>query len=115
MSFEDEESCDYGAVGKDALLLGVGAIIGAAAALLYAPQSGEKTRRQIGRKIDRAKERATDMSEDILDKLDDARGAVGRQIDGGVEYVGEKKEAFLDSINALQAKLHAMKSQVLGD
>jgi gas vesicle protein len=50
--------------------IGVGA--GAAVALLYAPQSGEKTRRQVRRKI----EDASDYVKDTADTISERAGKV---------------------------------------
>jgi len=42
-----------------------GAIVGGAIALLYAPESGKKTRRMIKREVIAARDRAGDYAEDI--------------------------------------------------
>jgi YtxH-like protein len=59
---------------RDAALFGagvaLGALIGAGAALLYAPQSGEETREMLS-------ERAHQFGGRIGDRLDDARGDLG--------------------------------------
>ena len=43
----------------------VGAAVGAVVALLYAPASGEETRRQIRRKARNTRNRVTDLTEDL--------------------------------------------------
>jgi gas vesicle protein len=50
--------------------IAIGALIGAGAALLFAPQSGEETRELIG-------ERARGFGSRIGDRIDDARGDLG--------------------------------------
>jgi len=45
-----------------------GAAIGATLALLFAPASGEETRRYIGRKADEGREGLADTGRDLLDK-----------------------------------------------
>ena len=45
-----------------------GAALGAAVALLYAPQSGKDTRRYIGRKARQSREVVGDVSRDAIDK-----------------------------------------------
>ena len=45
-----------------------GAAVGAAVALLYAPQSGRETRRTIGRKAKKSSEAVADASRDLMDK-----------------------------------------------
>jgi gas vesicle protein len=46
----------------------VGAAIGAAIALLYAPQSGERTRRLIGKKAGEGRDTLADRGKEILDR-----------------------------------------------
>ncbi|MDT8435846.1 MAG: YtxH domain-containing protein [Gemmatimonadota bacterium] len=64
------EDGDYRSEYSDALSflagLTLGALIGTGAALLLAPQSGERTRRQLAR-------RAEDLTDDARDALDDVR------------------------------------------
>jgi gas vesicle protein len=45
-----------------------GAAVGAAVALLYAPQSGERTRRQLGRKLSDGRDVLADSADDVLDR-----------------------------------------------
>jgi gas vesicle protein len=45
-----------------------GAAIGAAIALLYAPASGEETRKRIGETANRGKERLNESGHDMLEK-----------------------------------------------
>ena len=45
-----------------------GAALGAAIALLYAPQSGEDTRRLLTKKARRSRAALADVGEDIMDK-----------------------------------------------
>ena len=49
----------------------LGAAVGAGVALLYAPQSGEDTRRFIGKKTREGRESLSDMGDDIVDKSRD--------------------------------------------
>lgn len=51
----------------------LGALIGAAIALLYAPRSGEETRRDVGERLTSVKDR---MTEAISPATDAARNAV---------------------------------------
>ena len=46
----------------------VGAAAGAAVALLYAPQSGDRTRRLLGRKLADGREALESQGSDLLDK-----------------------------------------------
>jgi gas vesicle protein len=45
-----------------------GAAIGAAIALLYAPQSGAETRRQIGEQANKGKGKLAESSQDLVEK-----------------------------------------------
>lgn len=45
-----------------------GAAIGAAVALLYAPQSGEETRRQLRQKADEGREQLTESGRELVDR-----------------------------------------------
>jgi gas vesicle protein len=46
----------------------VGAAVGATVALLYAPQSGDRTRRVIGRKVAEGRDAVADSGRDLMDK-----------------------------------------------
>lgn len=70
-----------GGVGN--LLLGV--VIGAGVALLFAPRSGEETRGEIRRRArdagDRVKGVAGDVSDQVVDSFESARGRVEERIE----------------------------------
>ena len=51
----------------------IGALIGAGVALLFAPQSGEDTRRVIRRRAKRIAAGATDRFDDVKDRIRKAR------------------------------------------
>jgi len=63
----------------------IGVTAGATAALLYAPQSGEKTRRQVRRKLEDASDYVRDTADTISDRASKAykvsRGAVEDALD----------------------------------
>lgn len=46
----------------------VGAALGAAVALLYAPQSGDRTRRMLSRKAKESRDVLSDSGRELLDK-----------------------------------------------
>jgi gas vesicle protein len=102
-----------------------GLAIGAGLALLYAPQSGEQTRRDLARKGRRVKMRAQEMAEDLRDKagetfteararvedgLDSARDAVGRGRRKVSHAVRDGRLAAHEAREDLERRLSAAKS-----
>lgn len=65
----------------------LGAVAGAAIALLYAPAAGEETRRRIATKARESRERASQMAHD-------GREFVQRQKQNITTAVGKGREAF---------------------
>ena len=64
-----------------------GAAIGAAIALLYAPHSGEETRRLIGEQAHRGKDKLAESSHDMVEK--------GKELfDSGKELADQASELF---------------------
>lgn len=72
-------------IAAAALLMVAGGIIGAGLALLFAPQSGQRTRRDIFKCAKKAKTRADEAVEDLTDSISDL-----------VETVGDKTEELLE-------------------
>src|SRR5512138_3362340 len=72
-------------VAAGALMLVAGGIIGAGLALLFAPQSGKKTRKDISRYAKKVKHRADDVVDDFSDTVSEL-----------VDTVGEKAADILD-------------------
>ena len=65
----------------------VGAAIGAAVALLYAPQSGKETRRLIAKKGEQSKEVLIDSGKEVMDR--------GKELfDRGRELADEAADIF---------------------
>jgi gas vesicle protein len=54
--------------GDKAIWFMAGIAIGATVALLYAPATGEQTRRQLARKAQRGRDVLSDTGEDLLDR-----------------------------------------------
>jgi gas vesicle protein len=63
----------------------VGALTGAAVALLFAPASGEETREYLGKKAREGRDRARDLADEGKEFLDEQAEAVSRAVDEGVE------------------------------
>jgi gas vesicle protein len=85
----------------------IGLALGAGAALLFAPQSGEETRRGIARRARRAQEAAQDLVEDVsgtvADKFNEVRETVGERIDATLEAVDDKKRRVSNAFHAGRA------------
>ncbi|MGA7885203.1 MAG: YtxH domain-containing protein [Acidobacteriaceae bacterium] len=75
--------------------LGIGAAAGAAIALLYAPQSGERTRRQLRRGM-----------EDANERIRDTAGTMG---DCATKYYKKSREAVSDVVDTAQNVVTAAK------
>lgn len=75
---------DEGA-GAGSILLAflLGAAAGAAVALLYAPQAGEKTRELLGEKAREGRKRATDFAAKASDTFTQGRDQVSNAIERG--------------------------------
>jgi gas vesicle protein len=85
----------------------IGLALGAGAALLVAPQTGEETRRGIARRARRAQEAAQDLVEDVsgtvADKFNEVRATVGERIDATLEAVDDKKRRVSNAFHAGRA------------
>lgn len=96
----ERERTDSALLG--AVMLGTGLLLGAAAALLFAPQSGEATRKDILRYARKAKGRAEGVVEEFSDSVTEM-----------VETVGEKAEEILEkgkdlAVDAKKGLLYAI-------
>jgi len=64
---------------KDVLFFLGGTIVGATVALLFAPESGEKTRRRIKRFVEDEKDKLVDTYENVRDRIEDEAGKMERR------------------------------------
>jgi gas vesicle protein len=100
MSEEHEDLNFLGALG----LLAVGALIGAAVALLLAPKTGEETRellREKGTDLARqARERGADLAKRAQESMNDAQSKAQ-------EYLGRSREVVEDTSAQLKAAFEA--------
>jgi len=92
-------------VGIGPLLIGLA--LGAGVALLFAPQSGEETRRGIARRARRAQDAAQDFVADVsgtvADKFDEVRATVGERIEATLDAVDDKKRRVSNAFHAGRA------------
>jgi gas vesicle protein len=109
-----DDDADYGqqyviverqSAGIGPLLIGLA--LGAGAALLFAPQSGEETRRDIKRRARRAQEAAQDFVEDVsgtvADKFQEVRATVEDRIEATLDAVDDKKRRVTNAFHAGRA------------
>ncbi len=78
-------------VGSILIAFAAGAIVGAGIALLYAPQSGEETRRMLTEKADELKRNAKDGLEHGKETLKSKRDQLAAAIEAGKEGFREAK------------------------
>jgi gas vesicle protein len=91
--------------------VGVGALIGVAAAILFAPQSGSETRQDLGELPAKVKERTDEMIAELKQNLDDlsaksrelvdsTRARVDAAIQAGKEAAQEKKQELESQVHS---------------
>lgn len=77
-----------------------GAVLGAGLALLFAPQSGRKTRKQLNDLAEDAAEKIQDLGDEAAHSLEKARARGEHWVGQAKEFVDEKKNqaaALLDN------------------
>lgn len=101
-----------GSVGS--MLLGVA--IGAGLALLFAPQSGPETRREIGRRAELARQRAVriadDVSTSVTETIDEARTQVEERLDQARHAVDTRRQQLSRAVEAGRAAAQQARSEL---
>lgn len=99
-----------------ALMLVAGGIIGAGAALLFAPQSGKRTRRDIVRYAKKAKRKAEGVVDDFSAQVSDMVETVGDRaeeiLDKGADMAYEAKKDLLKAIEKGQDRLEKQRGRL---
>lgn len=94
----------------------VGLAIGAGLALLFAPQSGEETRRGIRRRARTARDTVqgavTDAADAVVDTFQDARRKVEDRIDDARRAVDIKREQVSRAVEAGRAAAQAARDEL---
>lgn len=92
-----------------AIMLVAGGLIGAGMGILYAPQSGKKTRRQLGRYGRKFRTEAESMIRDsadaVRDAVEDLAERTGDLIERGGEVAEDWKDHLMDTIDEGQKTL----------
>jgi gas vesicle protein len=95
----------------------IGGLIGAAVALLYAPQSGRETRKDISKKARRVKKGAVDLVEDIAESVSDFTGDVKDTaediIDRGRELSESAKKEIVATLEHGQKVIEKQRKKII--
>lgn len=95
----------------------IGGLIGAAAALLYAPQSGRETRKDISKKARRVKKGAVDLVEDIAESVSDFTGDMKDTaediIDRGRELSESAKKELVATLEHGQKVIEKQRKKII--
>ena len=81
-----------------------GLAIGAGLALLFAPKTGEETRRDLQRRArrvgDQAQDFVTEVSESVTERFHEAKETVGDRIDSAMQAVDLKRRQVTNAVDA---------------
>jgi len=101
----DDRGCSLGAVGVAFLS---GGVVGAAVALLLAPQSGRESREQVRQYGRRAEEHVHELAET-------ATQVVGQAVDTGRTVVQETKAVLTEAIEAGRTAMSRERERLSGE
>jgi gas vesicle protein len=100
--------------GLGGFLLGLA--VGAGVALLFAPRTGEETRRQLKNTGRRLRSAATEKAEDLQEALGGGYERTRDRIEEGLETardtIGEKRETARDAVRAGKAAVKSARSEL---
>ncbi|MCM0081739.1 YtxH domain-containing protein [Geomonas sp. Red32] len=103
-----------------AMMLIVGGLIGAGVALLYAPQSGDKTRKELGKYAKKARRRtrdAVEAVEDFTEQVTDMAEAVGERaaeiLDKGKDMAYGAKKGLLKAMAEGESRLEKQRNRLM--
>jgi len=81
--------------GRGVLLMLGGVVMGATVGLLTAPQSGERTRRQIVRKAEDARDQVAELYDDVTEKVEELQRGMTGIFAVGKEYIDKARGELL--------------------
>lgn len=87
--------------------LAVGVLVGGAAVLLYAPQSGSSTRRKLKRSME-------DLGDNLGDDAEYLKEQAERLGKEAQRFIGNSKEEFGDTFESVQHHLKSATAEVRG-
>jgi gas vesicle protein len=91
--------------GLSSFLLGLG--VGVGIGMLFAPKSGQETRdiiqKKAGESTDYLKQRSADLKQTANEWVEKGKDALGRQRDNLTDAVEAGKQAYRDTVNAVQS------------
>ena len=100
--------------GRGVLFLLGGVVMGAAVGLLTAPRSGERTRRQLLRTAEDAKDQAAEVFDNVTEKLEDLRNGVTQKFEAGKRYLETKRPGLLGRPPGLTSPLQRLINALRG-
>lgn len=113
----DREQVPYIIVERDSGGVGaflIGAALGAVAALLFAPRSGEETQREIKERMTRlrgvAEQRVRDVQQQLGDRLEHTREEVRDRVDAIRDAVESGRQAATDARAELENRIERTKA-----
>ena len=101
-----------------AIMLVAGGLIGAGLGLLYAPQTGKKTRRQLGRygrqvRTD-AEEMVRDSADAVRDAMENLSERTGDLVNRGGEVAEEWRRHFMETLENSQKSIDRQRQKLAG-
>jgi gas vesicle protein len=101
----DERGCSLGAVG---IAFVGGGLVGAAMALLLAPQSGRESREQMRGYARRAEEQVHELADTATQALDQA-------VDKGREFIKDKQAVLTEAVEAGRVAMSRERERLSGE
>jgi gas vesicle protein len=101
----DDKGCSLGTVGLAFL---TGGLVGAAVALLLAPQSGRESREQLRGYARRAEEHVHEFAEKATEALDQAA-------DKGREFIKDKQAVLTEAVEAGRTAMQWERERLSGE
>lgn len=98
------DECRYPGFGSTFMAFVMGAAIGGGLALLFAPRSGEETRKRV-------RDMADDVRERVREIREEAESRIRETIEEGRESLKEKREMVVSAVEAGKEAFEAERSK----